>query len=346
MGTKKRILIFNVNWLGDVLFSTAVIRNIRYSYPDSFIACVIPPRCYPILEGNTYLNEIIVFDEKTSHKSILAKLNFIRQLKKEHFDMVFLLHRSKTRALLCWLAGIPERIGYLNKNKGLLLTKKIVPVDQNSVHRMDYYLNLIKGVGLEVKDKFTDFFTSEQDLRSTDDFLKVNSVKKEDFLVGMHPGGNWGLKRWKKENFAELANLLIKEFNVKIILTGSEKDIELGEEIKKLSKGDLIIAAGKLTLKQFGALCKRLDLFISADSGPMHIANAAGAKRIIALFGPTDISITGPRPADKVAVLQKNVGCKIPCYEVECSDNRCMQAINARDVIAKAKEMGIVIPKS
>ncbi len=96
---KQRILIFNVNWLGDVLFSTATIRNVRRNYPDSYIACIIPSRCYQILKGNPHLDEVIIFDEKDRHKGMLAKLNFISLLRNMKFDTVFLLHRSFSRAL-------------------------------------------------------------------------------------------------------------------------------------------------------------------------------------------------------------------------------------------------------
>ena len=88
---KQRILIFNVNWLGDVLFSTATIRNVRRNFPDAFIACVIPSRCYPVLKGNPHLDEVIIFDEKDRHRGIFAKLNFIRLIKSKKFDTVFLL---------------------------------------------------------------------------------------------------------------------------------------------------------------------------------------------------------------------------------------------------------------
>ena len=80
-GTDKKILIFNVNWLGDVLFSTAAIRNIRRNYPKSFIASVVPSRCYQVLKDNPHLDEIMVFDEKDRHRSLMAKLNFVGMLK-------------------------------------------------------------------------------------------------------------------------------------------------------------------------------------------------------------------------------------------------------------------------
>ena len=121
----KRVLIFNVNWVGDVLFSTATIRNIRRNYPDSFIACVIPSRCYPVLKGNPHLDEVIIFDEDDRHKATLEKLKFVKYLKDKKFDIAFLLHRSFSRTLICRLAGIPERIGHYTKKRAFLLTKKI-----------------------------------------------------------------------------------------------------------------------------------------------------------------------------------------------------------------------------
>jgi len=143
----KRVLIFNVNWLGDVLFSTAVIRNIRRNYPDSYIACVIPGRCGLILEGNPNLDEVILFDEKGKDKGVFAQLRFIRLLAAKKFDTVFLLHRSASRAFICYLAGIPERVGHYTKKRGFLLTKNIMPPERDSLHRIDYYLNVVEGAG-------------------------------------------------------------------------------------------------------------------------------------------------------------------------------------------------------
>ncbi len=333
----NRILIFNVNWLGDCLFSTAVIRNIRENFPDSYISCIIPSRCLPVLEGNLRLNEIIVFDEKTTHKSLMAKVRFARMLKKKRFDTVYLLHRSFSRAFLCWFAGIPERIGYYTKKRGFLLTKKITPVSMDAMHRIDYYLNIIREAGLSVKFRIPELFITEADFKAAEDFLRKNGVGEKDFVAGINPGGNWGPKRWPKENFLALAERLVTEFKAKVIITGGKEDTVLAEEIKNNMRFPVVIACGNLSLKVFAALCKELDVFISADSGPLHIANAAGARKIIALFGPTSPAITGPRPDNMVDILQKDVGCKTPCYKVQCPDNRCMKAITVEDVIQKLK---------
>ena len=334
---KKRILIFNVNWLGDVLFSTAAIRNIRRNFPDSFIACAIPSRCYQILKGNPHLDEIIIFDEKDRHKGIMAKLDFIKLLKSRGFDTVFLLHRSFSRALLCRLADIPERIGHHTKKRGFLLTKKIKPLRRDAVHRIDYYLHVLEKAGLRIEDRYLEFFFSEEDAGAVEEFLRKNGIKKFDFLVALNPGGNWMPKRWPKEFWAELADKVIAEMGAKVIITGSVSDVTLVNEIKSLMHQKPVLACGTLSIKQLGALCKRLDVFVTADTGPLHIANAVAAKKTIALFGPTSPEITGPYPLKNVVILQKDVGCKIPCYTVDCKDNRCIKAITPEDVLGQVR---------
>ncbi len=334
----KKILIFNVNWLGDVLFSTAVIRNIRRNFPDSFIACIIPSRCYPVLKGNPHLDEIIIFDEKDRHKGLFARLGFVRNLKKKKFDTVFLLHRSFSRALIARLAGIPERIGHYTKKRAFLLTKKIIPPKRDSLHRIDYYLDIIEKAGLRVEDRHTEFFISDEDMTFVENFLNKNSVKKDDFIVACNPGGNWPPKRWPIGYWAQLLDKLIEKFEAKIIITGSNNDLSLANHIRDGMAHKPALACGVFNIKQLGALAKKADLFITADTGPLHIANSLGAKKIIALFGPTSPEVTGPYPLKNVIILQKDVGCKIPCYEVNCKDNRCMKAITPQDVLKEIRK--------
>jgi lipopolysaccharide heptosyltransferase II len=336
---RKRILIFNVNWVGDVLFSTAVIRNIRYNYPDAFIACCIPSRCYQVLKGNPHLDEIIIFDGHDRHRGLLSRLRFVRLLRFKKFDVVYLLHRSFSRAFLCWLAGIPQRVGYYTSKRGFLLTKKISPLrDRDALHRIDYYLLVIEQGGLRVEDRYPEFFIGEDDIRFIADFFLQKKILGSEFCVGLNPGGNWGPKRWPAKQWALLADRLIQELGMRVIITGGAGDIALAEGIRRLMKAEPVIASGKLTLKQLGALCNRLDVFVTADTGPLHIANAVGTKRIIALFGPTHTRVTGPYPVKNVLVLQKDTGCEVPCYKVDCPDNRCMQSITVDEVFEHIRQ--------
>lgn len=331
----KKILIINVNWLGDVLLSTASIRAVKKAFPESYLACMVPSRCVEVLKDNPNLDEIIVFDEKATHKGLIAKIKFIKELKKKRFDIVFLFHRSFTRALMVFLAGIPERVGYFTKKRGRLLTKKIAPPEEE-MHRLNYYLNIVESYGIKSDGRYYEFFISGNDREYIDSQLKKLAIEKNDFVVVINPGGNWQPKRWPKEKFAELSDRLINELGAKIIISGSDKDITLADEISALMNTKPIILAGKTNLKQLGALMETADLVISADSGPMHIAAAMGTD-LITLFGPTKASLTGPLGKGRIITIQKEIGCKIPCYEISCKNNRCMEAIDVEYVFKEVK---------
>lgn len=321
------------------MFSTAAIRNIRLNFPQSFIACAIPSRCYPVLKGNPNLDEVIIFDDKDRHKGMLAKLAFVKLLKSRKFDTVFLLHRSFSRALICRLAGIHQRIGYSTKKRAFLLTKKIAPPKKDSLHRIDYYLNVVEKAGLKVEDRYLEFFVASDDVKFVDDFLEKKGIKKEGFLAVINPGGNWAPKRWPKEYWAILADKLISELKAKVVISGSAHDMGLALSIKAMMRQEPVIACGIFNVKQLGAVAKRADLFVTADTGPLHIANAVNAKKIIAIFGPTSPEITGPYPLKNVVILQKDVGCKIPCYSSKCPDNRCMKAVRPEEILEEIKKI-------
>ncbi|MCK4519467.1 MAG: glycosyltransferase family 9 protein, partial [Candidatus Omnitrophica bacterium] len=178
----KRILIVNVNWLGDVLFSTAAIRALRRRYTDAHLACMLVPRVRQILEDNPRLDEIIVYDEKGRHRGIIGKLKFIFFLKKKRFDIVFLFQRSFTRLLLCFLAGIPQRVGRYRKKGGFLLTKKVAStVDR--IHRAEYFLRIAGEVEGAADNRGCEFFVPEEAESSIKKLLESYKVKKDSLLT-------------------------------------------------------------------------------------------------------------------------------------------------------------------
>ena len=330
----KRILIVNVNWIGDTLFSTPFIRAVREAYPDGCIACLLHPRTREILELNPRLDEIIIYDEEGEHRSLFGKLKLIASLRRKKFDIAFLLHRSFTKALITFLAGIKERIGYPTKKREMLLTR-VVEAPAEELHKVDYFLNIARAVGLEPASKSYEFFIDDSHKKFASDLLRGSGVSEEETIVVLCPGGNWDPKRWPKENFAKLADILSEKCGARIVISGARKDIKLAEEIKGMMKAAPVIAAGRTTLKQLGALFAAVDLVIANDTGPMHLAVAMKAGTI-ALFGPTSSAITGPYGEGRYKVISKNDTCDIPCYDFTCTDNRCMAAIKVEDVAKEA----------
>ncbi len=334
---KKSILIVNVNWVGDVLFSTPFIRNVREAYPDSFIACLLHPRCREVLEENPHLDELIIYDEEGKHKGIFGKASIVSYLRKKNFDTVFLLHRSFTKALLSCLAGIRQRIGYATKKRGWILTE-IAEEPSEELHKVEYFLNILKGVGIDAPNKDYEFFFKPSDRGCVTGLLKENGIGEDDLLIVINPGGNWGPKRWPKENFARLSDVFSRRFKAKIVISGASSDVGLASEIKELMETEPVIFCGRTNLKQLGALLERADLVVANDTGPMHMAVAV-KTRVIALFGPTSPRITGPYGNGNYRVIFKNEECRTPCYDFTCTGNRCMTTIAVDDVLQVAEEV-------
>ena len=334
---KKRILIIEVNWLGDVLFSTPFIRAVRNACPDGYIACLVHPRCVEILEGNPAINEIVIYDEEGIHKSAFGKLKLILSLRSKHFDTVYILHRSFTKALIGYLTGAKERIGYPTKNRNKLLTKA-VEEPEVGIHSVEYFLYLAGEPATKAREIAYEFFIKDTDRSYIKDYLSMRGVTSEDRLIALCPGGNWDPKRWPKESFAALADMLARKYGAKIVITGGTKEKKLAESISSIMKSSVVVTCGDTNLKQLGAIFERAHLVVANDTGSMHIAVAMGAK-VVALFGPTSPEMTGPYGMGNYRVVKGLIECDVPCYDVTCRDNRCMRAISVEDVFSEATGM-------
>ena len=367
----KKILIVNVNWVGDAIFSSPIFKALKAAYPRAKISCLAVPRVREILESIPAIDEIILYDEDGAHRSPLAKLRLIYVLSQKHFDAAFLLHRSLTRALLVFFAGIPRRIGYDAKGRGRFLTRAIKAPDEQTTHRLDYYLNVVESFGVAVIDRASSLAVSIASETENRELLERHDIGDKDFLVVVHPGGNWDLKRWPVHHFTRLIEELMKDGKVnpstspalkaqgllrvdserrlfrrgmgavervKVVISGSDQDVVLTEAIISGLRRKPVVLAGKVDLKQLMALMKRADCVVSADSGPLHIASSVGTS-VVGIFGPTRPEITGPRGSGRAVILQRDVGCnRRPCYNLECPDNICMQAVSVKEVLDAVRQ--------
>lgn len=329
----KKILVVNVNWLGDVIFSSPVFRALKQAYPQATISCLAEPRVRGLLESIPEIDEIIPYEEKGRHRSVWAKLQLMASLSQRHFDAAFLLHRSLTKTLFVFGAGIPRRIGYDAKNRGVFLTHKVQGRPPGDIHRCDYYLHVLESFGVTVHDRATSLQVAIETQKEMEKILRLHQIASNDFLVVIHPGGNWDLKRWPPVYFMRLIACLTRDINVRVILTGTNEDIPLIKQIIAPLSDKPVVLAGKINLKQLMALMKRADAVVSADSGPLHIASSVGTTAI-GIFGPTDPAITGPRGTGRTIILRHDVGCnRQACYYTACPDNICMQAVSVEKVM-------------
>ncbi|MFH1772401.1 MAG: lipopolysaccharide heptosyltransferase II [Candidatus Omnitrophota bacterium] len=328
----KRILIVSINWLGDAIMTTPVFKALKDRIPDAYVAVMAHNRVLDVYSENPYIDEIIAFDEKTSQKGLIAKLRFISLLKHYKFDTVFLLHRSLTRAFICFLAGIKRRVGYCRGKTNFLITD-CVKADKKILHRQDYYLSLFEKAGVKIENTAYQFFVSEQNKIKANALLE-NIKSKHSTIIGIHPSANWNLKRWPTEKFAELTDRLVDKFNYSIVIIGSKADAGTCDYVADSTLNKALNLCGKTNLKELAAVIGNFDLFISNDSGPAHLASAMGAKTLV-IFGPTSPDITGPR-GNNITIIKKNTECTIPCYNLDCANNRCIADITVDEVFEKA----------
>ncbi len=333
----RNILVVNMNWLGDVIFSAPIFKALKEQYPQSQVSCLAVPRVKEILECIEGVDKILVYEEEGRHKSFTGKLALIGQLRKLKFDAAFVLHRSLTRALLVYFAGIQQRIGYDTKGRKYFLTLP-VPEQKEKNHRSDYYLKLIEDFGVPIKDRQCVLKVDSKATLRTDLVMKKEGLLDQNFVV-IHPGGNWDLKRWPVEYFSLLIQRIMEEGRWKVVLTGAPDDLRLAQQIVKDLPVKPIIFTGSLSLKELMALMQKAAYVISGDSGPIHLASGVGA-RVIGLFGPTRPELTGPRGRGEIQILQQDVGCnREACYHLKCASNLCMQAIVIEDVLDAVRKI-------
>ena len=333
----KRILIFELNWMGDILFSFPFIRAIRKIFPNAYIECVVVPRYVDLLINTPWINDVHVLSDSNKFSSISEKIAFIRMIKKEKYDICFFLKPSRIKTVMALLAGIPERIGFAGKEAPL--TKK-VEMPSEHMHRADQILALAGAVGVTQADGTYEYFLSEEDEERAGILLHGagGGIRR---MVAVNPGGNWEAKRWPTGNFVRLAKGILNRFDdVEIMITGSKKDIKIAQDIvSNVRDNRCYMLAGKTGLNELAVLFKRCSLVISADSGPLHLASAVGCTTI-GLFGPTSYKITGPRGKGENIVIQKDIDCKVPCYVKTCDrDYICMKAITVNEVFNAAKRV-------
>ena len=342
----KKILVVNPFGIGDVLFTTPVVRVLKQKFPGSYIAFLCNRRSGSVLVNNPGIDELFFFtrgdlkeERKISYFRYLRKLVFaVWKLWSKRFDLVVDLSLVNQYSVIFWLVGIKERWGIDYKGRGRFLTKKISIPGFSGKHVIDYYRELMEYAGILGFENKTELFLSAADRSWADNFLRENNINRSKIKIfGIAPfgGESWGvdakLKQWPSERFTETARRILKNYPAKIIFFGTKNDFAEAELMKNdLSSPDVLNVSGKTSLGQLAAMISECDLFISNDCGPMHMACALGVKTV-SLFGPVDDKVYGPIGGKlRHQVAAGNIACR-PCYadfrKPLCGDPRCMREV-------------------
>lgn len=321
----KRFLIISTTGLGDTLWGTPALRALRQSFPDSTISVLTSSLGAGVLKHNKQIDEVF----ELGSSIFFSLLRFYPTLKKRNFDAILIFHTSQRMLLpFCALLEASHMIGtaHMNKDLDFLLTKALPKKNQHEIERR---LAIVRAIGAHVSDFSMEITVRKNEERKIQRYLEGHGVPPHIPLVGIHPGAKNTFKQWPPSCFVDVGKRLAHHFGAQILVTGDQSEALLVLEIASKIPGAIPIA-GELDLSAFAALLKRMMVFVTNDTGPMHMAFACQTPTV-AIFGPTDPSLCGPYHASNVKVLAAQKTCT-PCLGKKCKDPFCLLAIGSDQV--------------
>jgi len=316
-----KILIRLPNWLGDAVMATPAIESLKASYPDAKLTLVGSAAALALFENDERVEQLVPDESKKSKSRIFWLYKKAKELGS--FDIAVTLQNSLLSALFLFFTGSKIRIGYAREFRSHFLTD--APKEDKKTHQVLRYLGLVKP--------FCSVAMEE---------LKLCAKEEKQNLCIINPGAAYGeAKRWDAKKFGEVAVRMSQSYDIAVV--GGKDEVKIGEEVEAI----LLLAnvqnyknlVGKTAMNELIELIASAKLFITNDSGPMHIA-AAFKVPTVAVFGPTDDSETSAWGNPKYAIVKKDMDCR-PCKKRVCplKHHDCMRLISVDDVLLAVKEV-------
>jgi heptosyltransferase-1 len=341
----NRILIIQPSRIGDCIFCLPTVSTLRRNFPTAYIAWLVDDRCQDIVIGNPDIDEVIVLERsRLNPNHIIATCRYISELKhtlhNKQFDLSIDFNGLLKSGILTYLSGAKYRIGSYNtvgmRELSYLFSHE-VPVLASEQHVIDRHLAIIRYLGGTRNGTPFPIQIPEQDQAVVHELLTSNNITSLDSLVVIHPGAGWITRRWFKDRFARLADMLIEKYQVKIAFVGGRvggiEETGLVDDIIRMMHYPALNLVDKISIKQLAALLHQTRLFIGNIAGPMHIATAVNVP-VIALVGPTNPATDGPY-GDNAMVIRKDLSCSC-CRKKQCKTLDCMDKISVDEVVAGA----------
>jgi heptosyltransferase-2 len=324
--SQTKILIRATNWVGDAVMSLPAIRAVREAFPGAHLSVAARASVGDLYAREAAIDQVMLV--------AAGRRKTAAELRRESFDCVVLLPNSFNAALIAWMAKIPRRIGYRRDARGWLLTEPIPPPEPGEIprHERFYYLELLRRAGIiHEYPACPDIRLDGGEAARAAGRQALREAGLPSPVVGISPGAAYGdAKRWLPERFAETGVRVARAHGASVALFGSPAERTLCESLAASIRDEGITVhnfAGQTTLGQFIDLAAACRLFLTNDSGAMHIASALGVPTV-AIFGATDDTTTGPTGAS-ARIVREQVECS-PCLLRTCPiDHRCMARVTA-----------------
>jgi 3-deoxy-D-manno-octulosonic-acid transferase/heptosyltransferase-1 len=351
----QRILIIKPSSLGDVVNALPFLSSLRRRYPDRYIAWLVEEEAAELLLGHPLLDRVIVSGRRRWRREVRTPFRgsaalreiaaLIAELRQGRYDLVVDLQGLLKSALMVLCAGARFRVGLAGarEGSGRALTH-VVPLPPGPLHAVDRYLEAARFLGADPLLKTFMFPSRPDDGAKAEALLAEAGVRPNMLAIALNPQARWPTKLWGEEPFARVGEMLARRHGARILVIGSSSDLPPARRLASRMDPAPFVAAGRTDLKVLIALLKRIDLLVTVDSGPMHLA-AALRTPLVALFGPTDPRLIGPYGGDGV-VLRVPLPCS-PCSKRRCqieADRLCMHSISVEQVAEAASALLAIDP--
>jgi heptosyltransferase-2 len=314
----NRVLVKEVNWLGDLVMSLPALRAIRRTYPRGHLAVLVKQELASFFDGARWIDEVIPYSVGRGLSGFFDRRRIVGEIRSRRFDLGVLFPNSFESALWLTMAGVRRRAGFVADARGAMLTLKATPSEQARIgHQSNYWMAMVRTTG--VGDGRIDDFAldiHEPHRERMREWLARNRKHPGGPLFAIAPAAAYGpAKEWPADSYGTLIDLLARRDGAEVVLVGAPSERAKCDEVARASKSGAIIAAGHTNIGELIALLSLCDGFIGNDSGSMHLAGALGIPTV-AVFGSTNPIRTGPM-GPKTRVIYRKLECS-PCLARTC----------------------------
>ena len=339
----EKILVIKLDHTGDVITSLPAVDSIRKRFPGSNISFAAGSRSKEIVENRPDIDTVYVYNSKRFARGqktpLFGRIKTLRLIFQKKYDLIIGL-RDDWLTIICSLIYMPSARADRGTVRLKMKLKRLFSFskrDNYVIHEVDTNLVIVEMAGAQPVRAVPCIFISEEERKSASGILSSFHIREKKYVV-ISPGAKWEYRRWNVEKFALLADNIKSRFNMDIVISGTNEESGIAEEMSKLMKEESINISGRTTIKQSAAVIEKSALLIANDGGMVHLASAMNVPTA-AIFGPQDPERFGPW-SEKSVVFHKKVDC-FPCSQKKCKrrDNPCVNRIETEEVFSGIKNI-------
>ena len=329
----SHIIVRMPNWIGDLVMATPILYDLKKAFPSSQVTAMCKASLAPLIEKDPSVNELFRFSPSENFLRRIQEKNLVSQLRKGRYDLGILATNSFSSAWRLFQGKVQTIVGFKGDGRGWMLKKALpFPEKRQAQHLVLTYKRLLLPLGIPISSTAPRLYLNEDEIDAAWMFLKRFSVDRSHKIIGINPGAAFGqAKCWLPDRFREvIKRLSAKCPSHRILVFGDLGHKKLIQTICSGLSSQVINLSGQTDLRELMALIALCSVFLTNDSGPMHIADSLNVP-LVALFGSTDPIVTGPYSRN-IGVIQEKVACA-PCFKRICPiDFLCMKKISVEQV--------------